>query len=214
MRKIDKGKPPEWFEAWKQAFEDQHGRSADYKSDFPQSEKRRLREQILKEQGYICCYCMCRIKIGSSHLEHFWPKDKFPDLDMDYSNMLASCEGDTDGADHCGHRKNNWYDSRMVIPTQAGIESMFHYTPDGNIRPAGENTLREVSKKMIYEFGLDSFHLVRNRRLAIEASEAFEEIEYTDEELSDLIGWYDSMVDNGKYIEYCNAIIDVLRDYI
>lgn len=113
----------------------------------------------------------------------------------------------------------NYGVNRLVadIPLEAAKQKAFeklNATPDGNIRPAGENTLREVSKKMIYEFGLDSFHLVRNRRLAIEASEAFEEIEYTDEELSDLIGWYDSMVDNGKYIEYCNAIIDVLRDYL
>ena len=95
MRKIVKYDPPQWFEDWKAAFEKNHGRKASYKSDFPQEEKRRLRKMLLKEQGYICCYCMRR-------------------------------------------------------------------------------QIREVSKKIVREFGLDSFHLVRSRRLAVEASEVFE----------------------------------------
>ena len=62
---------------------------------------------------------------------------------------------------------------------------------------------------MIREFGLNSFHLKRNRRLAIEESEVFDDCEYSKEEISDIINYYNSM-ENGKYQEYCKAIIDGL----
>ncbi len=209
MKRIKKDKEPIWFIEWKEEFEKNNSRKANYKDDFPQEKKRKLREHLLKEQGYICCYCMRRIQINNSHLEHFWPKDAFPEKDMDYENMLASCEGETIGEDHCGHRKNNYYDKNMIIPTNAMIEQMFHYIINGDILPDGKNQIRKAAKDMIREFGLNSFHLKRNRRLAIEESEVFDDCEYSKEEISDIINYYNSM-ENGKYQEYCKAIIDGL----
>lgn len=209
MRRIKKNEPPDWFIAWKKQFEKDNSRKANYKNDFPGDKKRKLREHLIKEQGYICCYCMRRIQINNSHLEHFLPKDAFPDKDMDYGNMLASCEGEIIGEDHCGHRKNNYYDNNMIIPTDTAIERMFYYTIKGEIFPNGKNQMRKTAKDMIREFGLNSFYLNRNRRLAIEESEVFDDCDYSKEEIADIINYYNSM-QNGKYQEYCNAIIDGL----
>ena len=55
---------------------------------------------------------MKRISLDSSHIEHFWPKTFFPQIDLDYNNMFASCNGDgiigIDG--HCGHKKEDWWE--------------------------------------------------------------------------------------------------------
>lgn len=210
MRKIQKGESPEWFEIWKDQFRCRNGREATYKEDFPDHERRKLRRDLLEEQGYICCYCMKRIDIDSSHLEHFWPKSRFQDLDMDYRNMLASCEGQTTGEDHCGHKKKDWYDVDMVIPTDDEIETMFRYTLNGKIYPAHRGGKEAVEKKIIHEWGLDSFHLERNRRMALEQTEIFDMDDYTEDEVWDTIAYYDGRQD-GKYIEYCNVIIDVMK---
>lgn len=210
MRRIQKNESPSWFEKWKTDFELINGRKAGYKDDLPVAERRKLRQELLNEQGYICCYCMKRIDMNTSHLEHFWPKSVFENKDMDYDNMFASCEGEIDGGDHCGHKKDDWYDERMVIPTDNKIEGMFRYSLDGTIEPAHKDDQMIIERKIIHEWGLDSFHLNRNRRLALEQSEIYDGYDYSENEVWDIIDYYDGK-QNGKYIEYCNAIIDVIK---
>lgn len=53
----------------------------------------KLRVSLLKEQGYICCYCGCRITLDNVTVEHLKPRDKYKKQELDYSNLLASCDG-------------------------------------------------------------------------------------------------------------------------
>ena len=57
--------------------------------------KQTLKEVLVREQGFLCCYCGSRILASSSsaHLEHLLPKDEFPEKVYDYHNLLASCNG-------------------------------------------------------------------------------------------------------------------------
>ena len=64
-----------------------------------------IREQLVKEQGYICAYCMSRIESNESQIkvEHWMcqnPKSKdevknayHASRQLDYSNMLGCCCG-------------------------------------------------------------------------------------------------------------------------
>ncbi len=57
-------------------------------------EKKDLKDALMNEQGYICCYCNIRISRENSHIEHFSPKNQetgFPDDALNYQNLLASC---------------------------------------------------------------------------------------------------------------------------
>src|SRR5690606_4757453 len=74
-----------------------------------------LREALLKEQGYICAYCMGYISILERNengkpkieVEHFKPQSKYPNLDLRYENLLGVCNGlsftypDNDAVHHC-----------------------------------------------------------------------------------------------------------------
>lgn len=130
MKKIDKEDSPEWFETWKRDFRITNGREARYKNDFStddldgKTRRQRLRGQLIREQGCICCYCMKRVSLNSSHIEHFWPKTFFPQIDLEYKNMFASCNGDgtTFLDEHCGHKKEDWWCEDMVPPTDAEVE--------------------------------------------------------------------------------------------
>ena len=128
-----------------------------------------------------------------------------------YKNMLASCEGSVmeTGEDHCGHQKNDWFSDKMVNPSTPEIKGMFRYGADGWVYPGGKDETRAAAKEMIDHLGLNSYHLVRNREEAIEASGIFDE-EYSEEEIQDIIDYYLNM-DNGKYGPYCGAIADIWK---
>ena len=57
-----------------------------------------IREQLLKDQGYLCAYCMRRIDIKHMKIEHWYPENLLTDLEtLDYKNMMGCCEGHIDG---------------------------------------------------------------------------------------------------------------------
>lgn len=102
MKYIKKGDSPAKFEQWKIDFKDRTGREPVY-LDLKGSIKRDLKETLLKEQGYICCYCMCRIAAYDSHIEHFIARSEakdrpysvvVQDAELGYENLLLSCEGE------------------------------------------------------------------------------------------------------------------------
>lgn len=219
MKKIDKGAPPEWFEIWKKDFKKANGREAHYKNDFSSDDsdgkkrRQKMRSQLIEEQGHICCYCMKRILLDKSHIEHFWPKAYFPQIDLEYNNMFASCNGVgiISADEYCGHKKEDWWNENMIPPTKLEIETVFRYSVDGKIHSVPRKPTTDIAQEMIIHMGLDSFHLERNRREAIENSEVFDEEEYSDEDIRDFIDYYSNQ-DNGKYVPYCMAIVDCLKD--
>lgn len=222
MKRINKQEPPQWFEDWKRNFKVANNRNAHYKNDFSTDDvdganrRRRLRENLVDEQGKICCYCMRRISTNSSHIEHFLPKEFFADKDLSYENLLASCNGEGTvvvGDEHCGHRKDNWWRADMISPTDIEAEKIFKYLPNGKINSVRGKTTSNIAQEMIHNLGLDSFHLERDRRQAIEASEVFDDEEYSEEEIRSFIEYYTNK-DNGVYVPYCKAIIDCLEEML
>lgn len=222
MKRINKQESPQWFEDWKKDFKTANHRNAHYKGDFSadgidgKNRRHRLRENLVKEQGKICCYCMRRISVSSSHIEHFWPKEFFADKDLSYENLFASCNGEgtavTDD-EHCGHRKNNWWKEGMISPAKIEAEKIFKYLPNGKIMSVKGRSSSNIAQEMIHNFGLDSFHLERDRRQAIEASEVFDDEEFSEEEIRNFIEYY-SNKDNGVYMPYCKAITDCLEEML
>jgi len=70
-----------------------------------------LADALLREQGYICAYCMRRIPArdpGSdttTKIEHIISQEDRPDLQLDYRNMVICCPGMMDNEAHCDTRK-------------------------------------------------------------------------------------------------------------
>ena len=98
----------------------------------------------------------------------------------------------------------------MVCLTDDGIEAMFRYFPNGEVKSVQGRSTSNIAQEMIHNLGLDSYHLVRERRLAIEASEFYDAEPYTAEEIRDFIEYY-SNKNNGFYEPYCKAIVDCLE---
>ena len=61
-------------------------------ADFDGLDKTQLRRSLLQEQGYICAYCMKRIREDDKvKIEHYKARTK--ENELVYQNLLAVCDG-------------------------------------------------------------------------------------------------------------------------
>lgn len=86
-----------------------------------------LRESLLKEQGYICAYCMRRIPVkdkkidAKSKIEHIKSREKHEEMQMDYANMVICCPGCIDEKSlHCDASKGE----KDLICSPLNLEAM------------------------------------------------------------------------------------------
>lgn len=204
MKHIVKQEEPQGFVTWKVGGQNRtyRGLNRNYRI------KSVLRNSILEEQGYICCYCERELKDNDRHIEHFKPKDsnKFPQLQLEYSNLFCSCQVNLEKGEplHCGNSKGNWFDEAFLIsPLDPNCESRFKYTFDGQILPNDEND--DGAKITIEKLNLNEIGNLRKG-----AIEPFLNLndEMTDDELSNFIeGYLKEKVDNdGKYNEFYTTI--------
>ena len=129
-------------------------------SSFDDLPKGPLRTALLKEQGYICAYCMQRIKNNgkSTKVEHWSPRDK--ENEKDYLNLLAVCKGNEgiEGQEHCDTLKKNT--PITISPLDKRCEQLVKFNPGGEIYSDNEI----IENELIEILGLNKQHLVEERR--------------------------------------------------
>ena len=163
MRQITKTAPPVEFTE----FCKTPGVSFDVLSGEP---KKALRKRLLEDQGYICCYCGCRIKNDErTKIEHIKCQEDHDDLALDFSNMLVSCDGgDKDRENgvkprhklHCDAKKGN---KDIPISPLENVEGLLSYFEDGTVMGKGE-----IGRELIRILGLNTNFLNSQRKNAIE----------------------------------------------
>jgi uncharacterized protein (TIGR02646 family) len=180
--------------------------------------KEHLRQALLEEQGYLCCYCNRPLQGNyTTTLEHFLPKDrgKYPHLVFAYENLLACCDG---GERDKSKPRETYYNAKkgnqdptspiqIVSPLEENCETFFEFDEMGNISAADGN---EQSIATIGFLGLDARALNTLRKSYIN-----EYIMGIWAEETDTASEIDSLRQkvNGKFFPFCTAIISVLRNY-
>lgn len=180
MKYIQKGEEPEKFAAWKGLKNEDWTPNWD---TLRSPEKPVLHNALLREQGYICCYCGMRISKDTSHIEHFKPRSIYPHLELEDTNLLVSCQNKRTPPEHCGYKKDDWYDEQfMVSPLDTNCNDFFRYTESGEILATNDPNKQAVATTTIAQIGLNIDKLIDMRRAIIE--EILEGIdELTKEEL-------------------------------
>jgi uncharacterized protein (TIGR02646 family) len=106
----------------------------------------KLREQLLKEQKYVCAYCGQKVQIvenehGKAQMktEHFVPQDGTVENDLNYQNLLGCCLGNDNkkGENHCDSMKGDGHFLSITNP------STWHYR-DEEIFYSVKNESQEV----------------------------------------------------------------------
>lgn len=130
-------------------------------------EKNELRESLLKEQHYICAYCMKAISNDRAlvKVEHYIPQSDDFDYEMEYKNLLAVCYGNEGMAyEHqtCDTRKG---DKLLKIdPQKSSDMETIYYSRDGKIHSRNDNYDAELNTVLNLNYSL----LVENRKTVLD----------------------------------------------
>lgn len=194
MRHITKTTPPQEFVEYLKTPDV----SFDGLSGVP---KEALRQRLLEDQGYICCYCGRRIDNDKhTKIEHIKCQKKHKHLALCFKNMLASCDGgEQDRADrvlpkhkvHCDAKKAN--EDIPTSPLDEKIEDYLMFFPDGTVK--GKDN---IGKELIRILGLDTDFLTIQRRNAIKNYKVLPVLDWQAEVERLKIKGLD-----GKYEEFC-----------
>jgi len=112
---------------------------------FTSAPKDDLRASLIREQGFICAYCMRRIELGvdvngasRTRIEHIKVETKslnegHPEETLDYSNMVLCCSGESSGQRHCDLNRRD-RDLRLSPLAITDMENIRYSSKDGTIK--------------------------------------------------------------------------------
>lgn len=188
-----------------------------------------LVDALLKEQGYICAYCMRRIpnrdklykKDGiqyvltneSHRVEHILSRYNHPDKQLHYDNMVICCPGHIGSDEHCDRLKG---DSDISFsPLNESFIATLSYRKDGTIVSSNAQYNTEINDVL----NLNTPLLKRNRRASWEAVEniltkANDHRPWNKAILSQYIKKYSSKHckdEKMQYIPYCGIVVYFLN---
>ena len=183
MKYIRKQSEPKEFVDWKDSASESWMPTFDNMRGSPSGVDHIVKRALLREQGWLCCYCEQRITEDNSHIEHFLPRqfykkedDAYYENSLDYDNLLCSCmkEPGRDNDDHCGHYKdrNKRYDRSLyeqkflISPCDPSCEQRFKYNNKGGIESVAKNDV--AAQKTIDQLGLNNGDLPQRRREIID----------------------------------------------
>ncbi len=174
--------------------------------------KQALRKRLLEDQGYICCYCGCRIKDDEhTKIEHIKSQKNYPTMTLEFNNMLVSCDGGekdrasdrangvrTNHKCHCDAKKGNVDIPISPLNYSIGLLSFFD---DGTVTGEGD-----VGKELIRILGLNTPFLCTQRKNAIEGFDELSSGNWENELL--LLG----EKKDGQFEEFCFVLEQHVRD--
>jgi uncharacterized protein (TIGR02646 family) len=203
MKHIIKEEEPTSFIEWKNQANDDW---TPVYNNLQGIERQELINSIISEQGFICCYCENEIKPNDCHVEHFKPQSIYPKHQLDYKNLLCSCQQKLGKKDprHCGNSKEDWFDeNNLISPLISDCESRFKYTFDGYILPSIED---DVAAKITIEklnLGIDKLNASRNK-----AIEPFIDDGLSEEDRNIFVTAYlvDKSANNGRFNMFYTTI--------
>jgi uncharacterized protein (TIGR02646 family) len=179
-------------------------------------DKQQLHHHLITEQGYLCCYCGERIVQSDSHIEHFQPQTDYTHLELDYFNLLASCQQKIQPKEprHCGMGKSDWFDERLLVsPLIPNCGDFFEYTDIGEILPTRSAEKVPAAIETIEKLKLNIPKLQAGRAGVIDSF--YDDPDFlsnlSDREIDKLVHYYSQTDNLGQYQPYCQVIVYLLR---
>ncbi len=185
-----------------------------------------LRQSLLKEQGYICCFCMKSIEDNNetTKIAHIFPQNPLSDedkekvkqenLDLDYNNMLAACDGGKGQSPHLQHCDTKQGNTILKINPADAIrdcEKLIDYKPSGTIYSKNPDVEYDLNQTL----NLNEENLKNRRKDAYDAvlkrlERKYPKKSFSKKSIEKEIENY-SQLKNGRYAPYCQYVIYFLR---
>ncbi|MEB3311765.1 MAG: hypothetical protein VKJ02_16190 [Snowella sp.] len=188
--------------------------------------KDELRQSLLKEQGYICCFCMCRIKDSNetTKIAHIFPQNPVSDedkqkvkqenLDLNYYNMLAACNGGSGkplDSQHCDTKQGNTILKINPADSVRNCEILIEYTSSGEIYSNNADINHDL--KEVLNLNLNAIKKARKEAysaIIIKLESKYPNRSWSKRSIENEIKNY-SQLKNGKYAPYCQYVIYFLE---
>lgn len=135
-------------------------------SDLREKEKDEIKKILIDEQHCRCAYCMCRIDLESTSIEHYIPQSVDSTVSLDYGNMLAVCNITKDKP-----RKHQTCDAHRgdaflhINPLKQNDIDTIRYTHSGTIFSVNDNYNRDIDDTL----NLNEERLKNNRKAALQS---------------------------------------------
>jgi uncharacterized protein (TIGR02646 family) len=133
-------------------------------------EKDELREFLLKEQKYLCAYCMCRIENNPllTKIDHWKPKSKeiYKNLELEYSNLFALCSGKNGDVLHCDTSKDSNEISISPIDVNS-ITNLNYKVSKDLINLSSNNPIHDEDINYPKRLNLNFYYIAKNRYQAL-----------------------------------------------
>ena len=216
MKYIRKGLPPEELQEWFDGQPVVDGRriNCGY-NDMPSNVKNAVKENLLREQGRLCCYTGLPIDLENSHIEHLKSQSLCTDHeDVAYTNLLAACPGSSEGRYPFGaHAKDDWYDEQLLVsPLHQRCETQFRFEQFGAVNSSDEQDAAAL--ETIERLRLNHPSLNDMRRDAIAEALFPDEPPLERDQLQRLIERLYSRDTNGRFPAFCFVIKAVAQDLL
>lgn len=209
MKYIAKGNAPAVLTRWFEGQKNEQGEyiNVTYRMDLPPYVKQIIHQQLISEQGALCCYTGLRITEANSHIEHFFPLHQCHNHeDVDYANLLAAFGTDKKQELFGAHMKAGWYDRVLLInPMRQSCESSFKFDKIGGIKAAHPDNV--AAKTTIKKLKLDHPSLIEMRKQAIDSALYRQQLGIR--KLEQLSQSFCSLNQEGKYRPFCFVIAQV-----
>lgn len=174
-----------------------------------------IRENLLKEQGHLCAYCMRRITKDRMKIEHWYPEELLLSeaQKLDYSNMIGCCEGHFEGGkfkdDTCDAHKKNTVISVNPMDSNA-INKIAYKLSTGEIYSDDEAIQKDINETL--NLNCESHLLKENRKAVLDEvkrtlSAMQKNGNWNKKMLQKIFDAYANMDDDGKKKEYAGIVI-------
>lgn len=210
MRYIEKGKEPTALA--------QH--RATPQSTYDGLGKQPVQQALLKDQYGLCAYCMQRISDTAMIIEHYRPQSKFPNLDLDYRNMLGVCKGGSTVQQraenrklHCDQSKGN-EELKVLNPLDRKVTMHYDFTMDGRMNAQGVK--KNQAQEDIALLNLNETFLAENRRRILkELADLYDtlpaDLGQAKQILKKLKNRWEKVDKDGNMQPFCQVALDFLQ---
>jgi len=165
------------------------------------------------EQGFICCYCMCRIAFENMRVEHYIPRLDKTKI-FTYTNLLGACEGTCAEDKNCDNKKGNMSIAIDPCSKVQNCESIINYHSKDASITCIEPYFTDIDKTL----NLNDSRIKRNRKNVLDGAieglnylHRAKQIKWTKPNINAVITKYCERDVDGRFKEYCQIVVYYLN---
>ncbi len=195
--------------------------------NFKQSDgKNHVQASLLREQGFICAYCMRRISMPAK-IEHWVTRDKCnadktPLLTLEYDNLLAVCDGKTTlnnaAFEHCDQSRSKSNRELTLNPIDKRTVQQLRFLKNGTIESDNAAISEDIHQDKA--LNLNALFLMDARKLVYDSVKKLIDIKCRNKTpiqaqkiIKDIVDNWTNLDSQFQHKEFCSVVTYFFQKY-